>query len=139
MVGREDYSLLVTMSGFDDTYQAEVRAHKYWPKDIYPNFQFDDAIIMINGKPMTTGKPSYASMVKNDRPINFIARSDEVFTDKQPPVVTPKSTVHLFGLGDEVVINKEIHLVGSGCIFSLLWKCFIGDPGALYTAHTPVT
>ena len=107
------------MSGFDDTYQAEVRAfHKYFPGDILPNHQFDDAIqVGADGKPYVDWVRFHQAKklgVMHDRPVDYFL---EVMNDfsTSPPSLTPSSAIHLFGLGDEITIGKDdVHLVSSG-------------------------
>ena len=54
MIGTTEETFpLITMSGYDDTYQAEARAFtSTFPRDIFPNQEFLQAIKMgANGKP----------------------------------------------------------------------------------------
>jgi glutathione S-transferase len=136
----KDYSLLVTMCGFDDTYKSEVRTfHKYWPKDVYTNFEFDDSIkISASGVPYIDWVSFHQASrigVPKDRPMEFIARGSDTFTTVTPPELFPSSSVHLFGLGDEIVVNKERVLVGSGCKYTLAVEMLLRELRVPYMLH----
>ena len=113
------------MSGYDDTYQAEVRAfHKYFPRDIFPNQEFLQAIKMgANGEPYIDWVAFHQVKkleVMHDRPVDFIHRNDMRFTATTPPHLEPASALHLFGLGDEIHIGSDDdgHIVSCGCAFT---------------------
>ena len=100
-LGSSNYSLLVTMSGFDDTYQSEVRAyHKYGTDDIFVNHTLVDCVKADKrNRPYVCWDSFHASMKKSTsfemRPLythkRALLKESKVFTPVLP------SAIHLFG------------------------------------------
>jgi glutathione S-transferase len=132
-----EYSLLVMMSGFDDTYQAEVRAfHRYQPSAIHTNRHFNDCIRMDSfNKPYVDWKAFHLSSPLEtiyEKPIYWLEGGD---TPK--PALLPVDCVHLFAQGTTVEKNGDgdLHIVGSYCPFTVAVEMVMMELKIPYVLH----
>jgi inward rectifier potassium channel len=131
----QEYSLLVMMSGFDDTYQAEVRAfHRYQPHQIKVNRQFQDCITTdLLGQPSVNWQAFHLSKPLEtiyDKPIYWLEGGDV-----PQPSMKPERSLHLFAQGSTIDKGGELHIVGSYCPFTVGVEMIMMELKIPYVLH----